>query len=181
MNATLGDLAACLDRYGSDSADWPSGSRASLQRLARESRHARAMIEAARTIERALDTLQPPAPSPALASRVAGCFSVPGRAASVSRQRLPGRIPVIASSTAAALVVVLVLSLADESPPITAGALASVEEDLLQEVGLTAFGPLNTTAEDEADEDDAFGPIRVTAVTHGDFDGVTALDLLPLD
>ena len=164
MNATLDDLAACLDRHGSDSADWPPGLRPSLRRLARESRRARAMIEAARAVESALDTLRPPPPSPGLAGRVADRLAAPAGARPAKPQRLPGRLP--AAAAAAAMVVVLALSHLDEPPTIAAGALAGVDEDLLQEVGLTAPA-IAAMPEDEAAEDEVAG--------------VAGLDRLPLD
>ena len=160
MNATLDDLAACLDRHGSDSADWPPGLRPSLQRLAGESPRARAMIEAAQAVESALDTLRPPPPSPGLAGRVADRLETPAGA----RPAKPWRLP--ATAAAAAVVVVLTLSRFDEPPAIAPGALAGIDEGLLQEVGLTAPA-IGAMAEDEAAEDEVAG--------------VAALDRLPLD
>ena len=164
MNATLDDLAACLDRHGSDSADWPPGVRPSLQRLARESPRARAMIEAARALETALDTLRPPPPSPGFAGRVAVRFAVPAGRRPAKPRRLPGRLP--AAAAAAAVVVVLALSRFEEPPAIAVDALAGVDEDLLQEIGLTAPA-IGATPEDEAAEEEVAG--------------TGALDRLPLD
>ena len=164
MNATLDDLAACLDRHGSNSADWPPGVRPSLQRLARESRRARAMVEAARALESALDTLRPPPPSPNLAGRVAARLAVPAGPRPAKPRRLPGRLP--AAAAAAAVVVVLALSRFAEPPTIAAGAPVGVDEDLLQEIGLTAPA-IGAMPEDEAAEEEVAG--------------VAALDRLPLD
>lgn len=164
MNATLDDLAACLDRHGSNSADWPPDVRPSLQRLARESRRARAMVEATRAIESALDTLRPPPPSPNLAGRVAARLAVPAGPRPAKPRRLPGRLP--AAAAAAAVVVVLALSRFTEPPTIAAGAPVGVDEDLLQDVGLTAPA-MGAMPEDEAAEEEVAG--------------VAALDRLPLD
>ena len=164
MNTTLDDLAACLDRHGSNSADWPPGVRPSLQRLAGESRRARAMVEAARALESALDTLRPPPPSPGLAGRVAARLAVPAGPRPAKPRRLPGRLP--AAAAAAAVVVLLALSRFEEPPAIAADALAGVDEDLLQEVGLTAPA-IGAMPEDEAAEDEVAG--------------VGTLDRLPLD
>ena len=164
MNATLDDLAACLDRHGSDSADWPPALRPALRRLARESPRARAMIEAARAVEGALDTLRPPPPSPGLAGRVADRFAAPAGTRPAKSRRLPGRLP--AAAAAAAVVVVLALSHFDEPPAIAAGTPAGIDEDLVQEVGLTAPA-IGAMPEDEAAEDEVAG--------------VAPLDRLPLD
>ena len=165
MNATLDDLTACLDRHGSDSADWPPGLRPSLLRLVRESRRARAMIEAARATESALDTLRPPPPSPGLAGRLANRLAASAEPGPATRRRLRG--PVAAAAAAAvAVIVVLALPRVEEPPTTAAGALAGVDEDLLQEVGLTAPA-IDAIPEDDAAEDEVAG--------------VAALDRLPLD
>lgn len=165
MNATLDDLAACLDRHGSDSTDWPPGLRPALLRLVRDSRRARAMVEAARAIESTLDTLRPPPPSPGFAGRVANRLAASTGPGPAKRRRFPGPLAA-AAAAAAAVVVVLALPRVEEPPTIAAGTLAGVDEDLLQEVGLTAPA-IGAMPEDDAAEDEVAG--------------VAALDRLPLD
>ena len=70
-------LRALLDRYGAASQRWPQTEREAAAALLANSTEARAMQEEAARLDRLLDSIEPPDPSPGLAAEIAGLAARP--------------------------------------------------------------------------------------------------------
>ena len=74
---SLERLRALLDRYGAVPERWPQTEREAAAALLADSMEARAMQEAASRLDRLLDSIEPPDPSPGLAAEIAGLATRP--------------------------------------------------------------------------------------------------------
>ncbi len=70
-------VRALLDRYGAAPERWPANEREAAAALLADSTQARAMQEAASRLDRLLDSIEPPDPSPGLAAGIAKLGSRP--------------------------------------------------------------------------------------------------------
>lgn len=148
-------LEVLLDAYGADPARWPAAERAAALALLATDPAARAWLEQARRLDRALDAL-PPAPAPAgdLAARIRAAAQQRNAGAAAllpASQPVPLAGPVAANSNRpawrfpAALVASalfgLWLGFATGPFPIDSGGTIDLAALDQQDVAVLAFGP----------------------------------------